>query len=234
IAGASSAASPATTLYARLLSLPASNPVRGAARSVPLAEAHRLTIERFNEPFTQCILRSPDPDLDRTFAWAKANTSWLIQDVPGLGRGPMGGLPDFPWWFGCDTAYGALAMLPVGQANEAIEGLRTLAKISRQQHYDGAVAHEVVSNGIIAWRGNLVEVPLFARALYFTYRWTGDPRCSMRCSLSVWTACCNGRSVTGFKTARLCPRAKVSSRRQRCMVVSRRSMSRYIWPRRSI
>ena len=174
VTGSSSAAHPAATLYARLLSLPASEAAPRTARTAPLAEAHRRAIERFNQPFAQCVLRSPDPNLDETFAWAKANTAWLIQDVPGLGRGPVGGLPDFPWWFGCDTAYGALAMLPVGQSGEAIAGLRTLARVSRQQRSGGAVAHEIVSNGIIAWRGNLVEVPLFARALYFTYRWTGD------------------------------------------------------------
>ena len=172
--GSSSAALPATTLYAQLLSLPVSDSTADEGRPMPLAEAHRQAIEQFNKPFAQCVLRSPDPNLDEAFAWAKANMAWLIQDVPGLGRGPMGGLPDFPWWFGCDTAYGALAMLPVGQANEAVEGLRTLGRISRDQHYGSAVAHEIVSNGIIAWRGNLVEVPLLARALYFTYRWTGN------------------------------------------------------------
>lgn len=166
VTGASSAALSARDLYAQLLPQ--------EAQPAPLAEAHRRAIQQFNEPFAQSVLRSPDPRLDETFAWAKANTAWLIQDVPGLGRGPMGGLPDFPWWFGCDTAYSALAMLPVGQAGEAVAGLRTLARVSREQPYHGAVAHEVVSNGVVAWRGNLVEVPLFARALYFTYRWTGD------------------------------------------------------------
>lgn len=174
ITGSSTAAVPASMLYAQLLPLAPANTAGGATPSAPLAEAHRQAIEQFNEPFTHCVLRSPDPHLDETFAWAKANTAWLTLDVPGLGRGPMGGLPDFPWWFGCDTAYGALAMLPVGQAEEAAEALRALARISRGQRYGGAVAHEVVSNGVIAWRGNLVEVPLFARALYVTYRWTGD------------------------------------------------------------
>jgi len=174
ITGSSSEALPAREVYAQLLPPLASGPVTDEARPAPLAEAHRQAIGQFTKPFAQSVLRSPDPKLDETFAWAKANTAWLIQDVPGLGRGPMGGLPDFPWWFGCDTAYSALAMLPVGQAREAVAGLHTLARVSSEQPYHGAVAHEVISSGVIAWRGNLVEVPLFARALYFTYRWTGD------------------------------------------------------------
>jgi len=170
ITGSARATHPATALHAQLM------PAAGTSASpqMPLADAHERAIGRFAAPFAHCVLRSPEPDLDEAFAWAKANTAWLALDVPGLGRAPMGGLPDYPWWFGCDTAYGALAMLPIGQAAEAGAALHTLAAISRRQSSTGAVVHEVVTNGIVTSPGNLVEVPLFVRALYYTYQWTGD------------------------------------------------------------
>jgi len=86
----------------------------------------------------------------------------------------MAGLADFPWWFGCDTAYGVLALLPFGQGHEAAASLRAWADLSWKRHGNGRVLHEMVTNGVVIEPGNLVEVPLFARALYHTYRWTGD------------------------------------------------------------
>lgn len=170
ITGSSRTGQPASALFAELM--PPAAPA--AAQQAPLEMAHRQAIARFTEPFSHCVLRSPEPRLDEAFAWAKANTAWLLLDVPGRGRAPMGGLPDYPWWFGCDMAYGALSMLPMGQANEAANALRTLAAISRREPSARAVVHEVVTNGVVTSPGNLVEVPLFARALYYTYQWTGD------------------------------------------------------------
>src|SRR5262249_42604324 len=139
-----------------------------------LDQAHEAAVARFRRPFAQCVLRSPDAQLDAVFAWTKATADWLTLDVPGLGSGLMAGLPDFSWGFGCGTAYGVQAMLPAGQGASAAAALRTLAQVSRRHNDDGAVVHEVVTNGVVFWRGNLVEAPLFARALYHTYRWTGD------------------------------------------------------------
>lgn len=136
-----------------------------------LEQARLRTRDRFLSHFSHCVLHSPDPLLNEAFAWAKVSSSLLTLEVPGLGRGVMGGLPDFPWWFGCDIAYGVLPMLPAGQGEVAADSLRLLMKMSRG---DGAVPHEVVSNGVVFHPGNLVEIPLFARALYHTYRWTGD------------------------------------------------------------
>jgi hypothetical protein len=139
-----------------------------------LEEAQAKAIARFRAPFTCCVLQSPDAHLNQVFAWAKAWASMLMLDVPGVGRAVMAGLPEFPWWFGCDLAYGILPMLPTGQTEDARASLRTLATLSQQTNNTGAVAHEIVSHGLVTHRGNLVETPLFARALYQTYRWTGD------------------------------------------------------------
>jgi glycogen debranching enzyme len=86
----------------------------------------------------------------------------------------MAGLPDFPWWFGCDTAYGVLPLLPSGQTAAAVASLRTLAAFGKRCDPHGAVPHEVLPYGQVWASGNLVELPLFVRALYHTYCWTGD------------------------------------------------------------
>jgi hypothetical protein len=139
-----------------------------------LAEAHRSAGEAFLAPLERCVLISPDLAINEVFAWAKANTARLLLEVPGIGSGVMAGLPDFPWWFGCDTAYGVLPMLPAGQTAAAVTSLRTLAAIGERCDPHGAIPHEVLPYGQIWAGGNLVELPLFLRAVYHTYCWSGD------------------------------------------------------------
>jgi hypothetical protein len=185
IAGSFQPEEPATAIFARYV-LPEReaegarreadtvDPAAVGHRQTPLRRAHETAIARFRAPFERCVLRSPDAHLDEVFAWTQATADWLHVEVPGLSSGLMAGLPDFAWWFGCDTAYGVPPMLPAGQGHAAAAALRTLAEVSRRHNGDGAVVHEVVTNGAVYASGNLVEVPLFARALYHTYRWTGD------------------------------------------------------------
>jgi hypothetical protein len=166
IAGADGNAKPAASVFARLAG--------HRAGVCSLEQARQQANDRFRAPFARCRLESSDADLNHVFAWAKAWSAMLMLDVPGVGRAAMAGLPEFPWWFGCDLAYGVLPMLPAGQTDDARASLRALAALSQQANDTGAVAHEIVSHGLVAHRGNLVETPLFARALYHTYRWTGD------------------------------------------------------------
>lgn len=171
---------PATSVFSRFAR--SVSDLDGHAETVPTATsittldlAHRAHVAAFRSTFEHCTLHSPNPQLNEAFAWAKVSGAQLWLDVPGLGRAPMGGLPDYPWWFGCDIAYGVLPMLPAGHGKDAADALRTLAALSRR-HNDGngRVVHEVVSNGVVTSSGNLVETLLLARALYHTYRWTGD------------------------------------------------------------
>ncbi len=163
VAGSPNAETPATSLFEWMLS-----------ESSVLGEAHQQAVARFREPFERSVLESPDASLNEAFGWAKANMAWLQTTVPGMGTAPMGGLPDYPWWFGCDIAYGVLPMLAAGQARVASDALRTLAALSERLCPPRHIAHEVVTNGVVTESNNLVEAPLFARALYHTYRWTGD------------------------------------------------------------
>lgn len=141
-----------------------------------LDQAHSRVIAGFRSAFDQCELRSPDAQVDAAFAWTKIANRALMLDVPGLGRAPMAGLADFPWWFGCDIAYGILPYLATGQGGDAVDALLTLTRLSARHNPNGRVLHEIIFNGATLGDGNLVETPLLARALYHTYRWTGDRR----------------------------------------------------------
>jgi len=168
IAGSTPGTEPAPALFTRL-----ARPV-GAGHTLMLEQAHQRAIAIFREPFQRCILQSPDHTINQVFAWAKASTAQLLLEVPNVGRAAIAGLPDFPWWFGCDIAYGILPMLPAGQTAAASASLRTLATIGLRSDANGVVPHEIASYGQVIFSGNLVEMPLFVRALYHTYRWTGD------------------------------------------------------------
>lgn len=144
---------------------------RYITNAATLEAARQRHIAAATAPFQTCILASPDEAIDTVFAWVKGTMSQMLLDLPGVGRAPMAGIPDYPWWFGCDIAYGATALAAGGMGLAARDSLSTIARFSQP---NGTIVHEVVTNGAIYHAGNLVEIPLFARALYHVYQWTGD------------------------------------------------------------
>jgi len=164
IAGPGSDGSPSAGVFARY----------SAPHATERAHAHAVTAVQ--SVFTQAVLDSPDAQVDAAFAWAKVANRAMMLTVPGLGRAPVAGYADFPWWFGCDISYGVLPFLPTGQGADAVDSLLTLKALSAREQSSGRVLHEVITNGVVIAPGNLVETPLFARTLYHTYRWTGDRR----------------------------------------------------------
>jgi hypothetical protein len=131
-------------------------------------------IQSYQHVLERCALFSDDSLMDTAFGWAKTNLHMLERDVPGIGHGISGGLPDFPWWFGNDTAYAALALVACGQFELALASLRTLAHYSKMMNAKGNVVHEILTQGHVHDTGHLVETPLFTRAVYHAFRWTGD------------------------------------------------------------
>ncbi|MBI3961142.1 MAG: hypothetical protein HY335_00180, partial [Deinococcus sp.] len=121
-----------------------------------------------------CVLHSPDPLLDRAFLWAKLDFQMLARTVDGLGQGAGAGLPEYPWWFGCDSEYAVPPMVAAGQFELAKSTLRLLATTSQQVNGNGRMVHELATNGQVYNEGNAVEAALFTRAVYHTYRWSGD------------------------------------------------------------
>lgn len=130
--------------------------------------------QRYAQIFTRCDLHSDDELMDSAFGWAKATLQMLERNVPGVGQGLAAGLPDYPWWFGNDTAYSAQTLVASGQFELALNSLRNLARFSQAVHGNGAVVHEILTQGHVHHNGHLVEIPLFVRACYHAFRWTGD------------------------------------------------------------
>ena len=122
----------------------------------------------------RCALHSDDELIDTAFGWAKVTLQMLERTVPGTGQGISAGLPDHPWWIGNDTAYATLPLVASGQFELALASLRNLVQYSETVNGDGAVVHEILTQGHVHDNGLLVEIPLFVRACYHAFRWTGD------------------------------------------------------------
>jgi len=130
--------------------------------------------QSYQQLLARCSLHSNDELMDTAFGWAKVTLQMLERDVPGIGRGIAAGLPDHPWWIGNDTTYATLALVASGQFELALASLRNLIHYSEIVNGDGAVVHEILTQGHVHDNGLLVEIPLFVRACYHTFRWTGD------------------------------------------------------------
>ena len=117
----------------------------------------------------------PDAVLMEAWDWIKCNYAWLVRDVPGVGRGLGAGFAEYPWWFGCDTAYALRGLLPLGDFATAAQSLRLLAAASTTHNGDtGQIVHEVAGSGVVYNPGNTQETPQFTCAVYETYLWSGD------------------------------------------------------------
>ncbi len=117
-------------------------------------------------------INTPRPDFDRTFSHSSLCLDMLTLDIPGLGLGIAAGVPEFVWFFGCDTYYCVSGLLLSGQAETALTALRFLANIARTQ--GGRIPHEITPSGAIFNPGNTVETAEFVIAVERAYRWTGD------------------------------------------------------------
>ncbi len=135
---------------------------------------------------------TPDAQLNKALAWVKVNAQWLTRILPspltsllarrGVASDARGevsvgaGLPEYPWWFGIDTAYAVLPMLQAGQFELVKESLLLLHRESLKRNPTelGRVIHEMSSNGAVFNEGNAVEVPAFVRAVHQYWQWTGD------------------------------------------------------------
>jgi glycogen debranching enzyme len=116
----------------------------------------------------------PDKHLQKVFDWIKFNTDWLVREVPGIGRGLGAGIPEYPWWFGCDNSYALQGVLPLGELKLAQDTLDLLARESEKANGNGRIIHEISTCGVVANKGNTQETPHYIVCLWETFRWTGD------------------------------------------------------------
>lgn len=118
---------------------------------------------------------TPDARLNEAIGWSKWINQMFMRET-ALGRGVGAGLPEYPWWFGIDTAYAVLPMLQSGQFELVRDTLQLLKRQSEFRNPDapGRVIHEISTTGVIFNEGNLVETPAFTRAVHDYFLWTGD------------------------------------------------------------
>ncbi len=116
----------------------------------------------------------PDSTIQKMYTWLKYNTQWLVRDVPGIGRGLSAGLPDYPWWFGCDNEYALQGVLCAGQVNTVKSTIELLYHLSVIHNGNGRITHEVSTNNVVYNPGNVNETPQFIVLLRDYFRWTGD------------------------------------------------------------
>lgn len=122
------------------------------------------------------VLQTTDAQLNLAFQWAKFTTQMLAYQTHRDGPAVAGGLPTYPWWFGIDSEYSVLPMLQVGLFDLTKSTLRLIKAASEERNPDepGRVIHELSTTGVVFNPGNIMETPVFTRAVYQTWCWTGD------------------------------------------------------------
>ncbi len=66
---------------------------------------------RYQKIKENAALHTSDPDVDQVFEWIKYNNDWLISDSGEFGRALAAGIPEYPWWFGCDNCYSTQGLI---------------------------------------------------------------------------------------------------------------------------
>lgn len=122
------------------------------------ASLYRKAVGHFSDLRRATLtVRTPDPELDLAFEWAKIALDGLIVDNPDLGRGlvaglgpsGLGGRPGFGWFFGTDAYLNSLSFNGFGNFSASRDGLAFTRKWQRK---DGKMAHELSqAAGYIRW-----------------------------------------------------------------------------------
>jgi glycogen debranching enzyme len=130
--------------------------------------------DRYDNMTKVARLHIPDKTLEQAYQWARYNVDWLIRDVPEIGRGLSAGMPDYPWWFGCDNTYALQGMLATGHVEIVYSTMRLLKMLSEKVNGNGRIVHEASTNGAVFNPGNVNETAQFISLVWSVYKWTGD------------------------------------------------------------
>ncbi|MDR0524816.1 MAG: hypothetical protein LBG90_02975 [Spirochaetaceae bacterium] len=115
-----------------------------------------------------------DPQFQSVYDWVKVNTDWLIIDAGKFGRALAAGLPEYPWWFGCDTCYALQGILAIGDFRLCRDTLLLLLEYSEKVNGNGRIIHEVTTAGFCYNPGNTQETAHFITMVWHYFEWTGD------------------------------------------------------------
>lgn len=119
--------------------------------------------------------------LEEIFDWIKVHTDWLALEVDGIGRGVAAGIPEYVWWFGCDSCYALQGMMMQGQFELCRDTIRLILKYSKKYNGDGKIIHELLPNGHCPNTGNTQETAHFIILLWEYYQWTKDKELLSEC-----------------------------------------------------
>lgn len=116
-----------------------------------------------------------DKRFETLFDWVKVHCDWLTVNAGEYGRAIAAGLPEYPWWFGCDSCYTIQGLLCVGQYELARQTLKLLADYSAKVNDgNGRIVHEITPYGLCPNPGNTQETAHFVTAVWHYWQWTGD------------------------------------------------------------
>lgn len=124
--------------------------------SIP--EFYRQNFEHYQRLRSELMtIKTPEPELDLAFEWAKVSLDKGLVENPQLGAGLVAGYgvssksqrPGFAWFFGGDTFLNSLAINCYGDFDTVRKGLTILRDNQRQ---DGKIFHELSqSAALLNW-----------------------------------------------------------------------------------
>lgn len=130
--------------------------------------------DRYRQIARTAHLEVPDTLLAKAWRWTQYASDWLRFEQPGIGTGLAAGIPDYPWFFGCDQTYSVRGLVAAGMPELARDILLTLLDLSEKTNGNGRIIHEASTNGAVFNPGNLNETPHFISACWDYFTWTAD------------------------------------------------------------
>lgn len=136
---------------------------------------------KYREILDHSRLDIEDKQFQEIFDWVKVHTNWLILDQDIYGRGLMAGIPEYPWWFGCDSCYSLQGILSMGDFALCRDTIRLLCRYSEKVNGNGRIVHEILPNGHCPNPGNTQETAHFVTIVWKYYEYTGDWNLVLEC-----------------------------------------------------
>lgn len=130
--------------------------------------------KKYEKLLNKTRLSVGDSAFEEIFDWLKIHTDWLKLNVDGIGRGITAGIPEYVWWFGCDSCYALQGMMLQGDYEICRDTIRILLNYSKKLNGNGRIIHELLPNAISPNLGNCQETAHFINLLWEYYVWTGD------------------------------------------------------------
>lgn len=130
--------------------------------------------ERYEKILGQSRLIVADKKFQNIYDWAKVNADWLILDQETYGRGIIAGIPEYPWWFGCDSFYTLQGILCTGDIRLCRDTLTLIRDYSEKINGNGRIVHEILPNGYCPNPGNTQETAHFVSMVWKYFQWTGN------------------------------------------------------------